>query len=178
MFNVSICRGEAMVTPRGPNFDITECPRIVIFLSPFSDSINIYFKEVLNQNNILVILIAVLMDITNMYVSYCKLVTLLLLKTCWTISTLYHVFSLRFTFFHLLPCVPMCVATWIKPLLSVKMAGTLSPTAQQFPSPLVKRRSSATFPFLRLGPSNELMYKENSTLNAGPQVGIVPTRLL
>ena len=56
-----------MVTPRGPHFDITECPRIVIFLSPFSDSINIYFKEVLNQNNILVvILIAVLMDITNM----------------------------------------------------------------------------------------------------------------
>ena len=166
-----------MITPRDPNFDIVECPKIVIFLSPFSDSINIYFKEVLNQNNILLILIAVLMDITIM-LSYCELVTLLSLKTCWTISTLYHVFSLRFTFFHLLPCVPICVATWMKPLLSVKMAGTLSPTAQQLPSPLVKRRSSATFPFLRLTPSNELMYKENSNLNAGPQVGIVPTRLL
>ena len=55
-----------MVTPGNPNFDIVECPRIVIFLSPFSDSINIYFKEVLNQNNILLILIAVLMDITIM----------------------------------------------------------------------------------------------------------------
>ena len=55
-----------MATPGGPNFDIVECPRIVIFLSPFSDSINIYFKEVLNQNNILPILIAVFMDITIM----------------------------------------------------------------------------------------------------------------
>ena len=55
-----------MVTTGGPNFDIVECPRIVIFLSPFSDSINIYFKEVLNQNNILVILTAVLMAISNM----------------------------------------------------------------------------------------------------------------
>ena len=105
-------------------------------------------------------------------------VTLLSLKTRWTSSTLYQVFSLRLTFFTLLPCLPICVATWINPLLCVKMAGILNPTAQQFPSPLVKRRSSATFPFLRLSPSNELMYKENSTLNAGPQVGIVPTRLL
>ena len=161
-----------MVTTGGPNFDIVERPRIVIFLSPFFFSINAYFKEVLNQN---IILTSYDHNTHKCIIAY---VTLFLLKTRWTSSTLYHVFSLRLTFFHLLPCVPICVATWMKPLLSVKMAGTLSPTAQQLPSPLVKRRSSATFPFLRLSPSNELMYKENSTLNAGPQVGIVPTRLL
>ena len=105
-------------------------------------------------------------------------VTLLLLEALWINSNPYHIFSFSFTFLHLLPALPICVATWIKPPLSVNMAGTLFPTAQQLPSLLVKRISSANFPFLRLTPSNELMYKANSTLNAGPQVGIVPTRLL
>ena len=103
---------------------------------------------------------------TLLFQEYCKM------------SSLCHVFLLSFTFLHLLPCVPICVATWMNPLLSVNIAGILNPTAQQFPSPLAKRSSSANIPFLRLTPSNELMYKSNSTLNAGPQVGIVPTRLL
>ena len=164
MFDVSICRGESIATPGGPNFDIAECPGIVVFLPPFSDSINFDFKEVLNQK--------VLMIITYMCVTF------LLLEALWINSNPYHIFSFSFTFLHLLPALPICVATWIKPPLSVNMAGTLFPTAQQLPSLLVKRISSANFPFLRLTPSNELMYKANFTLNAGPQVGIVPTRLL
>ena len=55
MFDVSICRGESIATPGSPNFDIAECPGIVVFLPPFSDSINFDFKEVLNQKVLMII---------------------------------------------------------------------------------------------------------------------------
>ena len=104
------------------------------------------------------------------------LFTLLFQKYC-KMSSLCHAFLLSLTFLHLLPALPICVATWMNPLLSVKMAGILSPMAQQLPSVLVNRRSSASFPFLRLAPSNELMYRSMEILKEGPQVGIVDTRL-
>ena len=92
-------------------------------------------------------------------------------------SSLYHVFLFRFTFFHLLPCVPICVVTWMKPPLSVNIAGILSPMAQQLPSVVVNLSNSASLPFLRLAPSKELMYNSKVILQDGPQVGRVVTRL-
>ena len=104
------------------------------------------------------------------------LFTLLFQKYC-KMSSLFHAFLLSLTFLHLLPALPICVATWIKPLFSVKIAGIRSPMAQQLPLVSVNRRSSAYFPFFRLGLSNELMYKSIEILKEGPHIGILATRL-
>ena len=60
----------------------------------------------------------------------------------------------------------------------MKIAGILSPILQQLLLLVVKRNNSAICPFLRLGPSNELMYKSMETLYDGPQDPIVVNKLL
>ena len=107
---------------------------------------------------------------------YSKHATLLLSAYC-TSSSLCHFLLTKFTFFTLLPLLPIWVPIWRCPFLCVNIAGILSPMAQQLLSVEV-RRSSSAIPLLRLLPAKEWMYKSKVSLNVGPQVGSVANRLL
>ena len=98
------------------------------------------------------------------------------LSTYWTSSNWCHLLLTKLTSFTAFPMFPICVAIWRWPFLCVNIAGILSPNSQQSASVEV-RRSSSAYPWLRLLPSKELMYKSKVRQKVGPQVGSVANRL-